>query len=110
MDLLLEAKKIKKFGIIGLVLFITIIVPFVMRIICGIKILTNDWKNKKLENERLIWGIFCFVILGCISAIIFGSIATKELSKTNSLKTENKISEENTNSEKSKENESTEKN
>lgn len=110
MDLLLEAKKIKKFGIIGVALFFTLIVPLVMEIICGIKILTNDWKNKKLENERLIWGIFCFVILGCISAIVFGSIATKELSKTNSLQTENKISEENTNIEKSEENKSTEKN
>ena len=110
MDLLSEAKEIKKFGIIGLALCFTLIAPLVMGIICGIKILTNDWKNKKLENERLIWGIFCFVILGCISAIIFGSIATKELSKTNSLKTENKISEENTNIEKNEENKSTEKN
>lgn len=110
MDLLSEAKKIKKFGIIGVALCFTLIVPLVMEIICGIKILTNDWKNKKLENERLIWDIFCFVILGCISAIVFGSIATKELSNTNSLQTKNKISEENTNIKKYEENKSTEKN
>ncbi len=83
-DLLTKAKGIKKKGIIGLILFFTLIgaiVTFVLDIICGVQILSTDWKNKEVENNKMIWGIFCFIILGPISAIIFGSIATQKLSQ-----------------------------
>ena len=88
MDLLKQAKGIKKKGIIGLILFFTLIgaiVTFILDIICGIKILSTNWKNKELEDQKIIWGIFCFVILGPISAIVFGSIASNILLNNDSL-------------------------
>lgn len=82
MDLVKEAKGIKTKGIVGLILLFTLvgaIVTLVLDIICGVKILTIDWKNKEVEDSKMIWGILCFILLGPISAIIFGSMTVKKL-------------------------------
>lgn len=80
--LLQEAQKIKKRGIIGLILFFTLIgaiVTFVFDIINGIKILSTNWNNKELDDCKTIWGIFSFIILGPIAAIVFGNKAVQAL-------------------------------
>lgn len=85
-DLKQLAHSIKVKGIIGLCLAFTIvgaIVTLVFNIICGVKILSTDWKNQKLNNDKTIWGILCFIVLGPISAIVFGNMAENELSNTN---------------------------
>lgn len=82
MDLIKEAKGIKTKGIIGLVLLFTLIgaiVTFIFNIICCIKIMTTDWKNKEIEDNKIIWAVLCIVLLGPISAIIFGYTALKKL-------------------------------
>ncbi len=75
MDNLELGKKIKKNGIISLVLAFTLIgavVSVVLTIIGGIKILSTDWQNEQLNKDKTLWGIFCFVILGPIAMIVFG--------------------------------------
>lgn len=88
MNLLEEAKKIKRNGIIGLILFFTlfgIIVTFILDIISAIKILSTNWKYKEIEDQKMIWGILSIVLLGPIAAIVFGSIAKNKLEEYNSV-------------------------
>ncbi len=76
-------KAIKKRGIIGLVLIFTIIgvfVTIILTIINGIKILSTDWKDQQLNNDKTIWGIFSFFLLGPIAGIIFGNMVVNKLS------------------------------
>lgn len=77
-----KAKGIKTKGIVSLVLAFTIIgifVTLILDLICGIQILNTNWKDKELEDNKTIWGILCFILLGSISSIIFGSKATSRL-------------------------------
>ncbi len=96
MDQLALAKSIKKKGIIGLILIFTLIgaiVTLILDIICGVKIISTNWKNKEVENSKVIWGVFCFVILGPISAIIFGSIAVNKMQENSDGTTYSNIEE-----------------
>ncbi len=82
MNALEEGKKIKKQGIIALVLIFTligIIATVIMTLVGGIKVLSNDWGNEQLNKDKTLWGILCIVglifllILGPISMIVFGN-------------------------------------
>ncbi len=76
-------KKIKKHGIIGLILLFTLVGSIVSAIFCiidGIKILTTKWDDKEIEDSKTLWGILCFVILGNISSIVFGNKVVNKLS------------------------------
>lgn len=88
MNLLKEAKKIKTHSIVGIVLLFTlfgIIVTLIFEIIDGIKILTLDWQDEELNNDKTLWGIFTIVLLGPIASLIFSIKAIKKLNNTTVL-------------------------
>lgn len=114
MDLIKKAESIRKYGIVSLIaivfviiwavlmvtsmsfsmfvtwlilILVTLILVFVMEITCVIKILATDWKNSDLNSQKAIWGVLCIVVLGPISAIIFGTIAANKLKETSSIPT-----------------------
>ncbi|MDE6289524.1 MAG: hypothetical protein K2L64_02035 [Ureaplasma sp.] len=77
-----EAKKMKTTSIVSIVLIITligIIVSFIFMIINGIKILSTNWKYKQLEDNKILWGVLTFVVLGTIASLVFSCMALKEL-------------------------------
>ncbi len=68
------------FATIALVVVIAI-AAIVLDIICGIKILSTDWKDNDLNNDKTVWGILTFVILGGIASLIFANKVTKKLNE-----------------------------
>ncbi len=48
--------------------------------VCSILILATDWKDLKLVNDRILWGVLAFVITPGLSCLCFGSKAYKTLS------------------------------
>ncbi len=85
-DLKQLGHSIKVRSIIGLCLAFTligVIVTLILNIICGVQVLSTDWKNQKLNSDKTLWGVFCFVLLGPIFAIIWGDIVEGELANVN---------------------------
>lgn len=79
-----ELLKMRKLSIIGICFAFTligIIVTLIIEIICGVKILSKDWKYKELEEHKIIWGILSFVGLGIISPLIFSCIGISNIEK-----------------------------
>ena len=77
-----EAAKIKKISIVGIVLIFTIIgffVTIIISIILGIKIISTDWKNQEINNDKLLWGLLTLLLLGPISSLIFANITLDKL-------------------------------
>ncbi len=77
-----EAAKIKKISIVGIVLIFTIIgffVTIIISIILGIKIISTDWKNEEINNDKLLWGLLTLLLLGPISSLIFANITLDKL-------------------------------
>lgn len=73
-QLLKEGKSMKIRNIIGIVLVFTLIgmiASFVISLIDSIKILTKSYKDQKLEEEKLLWGILSLLILGNIGCLVF---------------------------------------
>ncbi len=89
------------YGIVSIILLVFSVILFALNITCCIKILTTNWRNEKLNNQKTIWGIFSIVLLGPISSVIFGSMASKTLKNHQdnnyelNVSTENNVSEEN---------------
>ena len=66
-------------SIIMLILTVLLsIIIFVLNIVNAIKILSTKWIIKKVDDMKIIWGIFSIIILGGISGIVFGAIARKQ--------------------------------
>lgn len=40
-------------------------------IIVAFRILTTNWKNKRVEKQKILWGILALLILGSIASFIF---------------------------------------
>lgn len=79
-----ELTKMRNLSIIGICLALTVfgfVGTIAIQIICGIKILSNDWKDEELNEQKLIWGILSFVGLGCISSLIFSCIGISNIEK-----------------------------
>ena len=77
-----EAAKIKKISIVGIILIFTIIgffVTIIISIILGIKIISTDWKNQEINNDKLLWGLLTLLLLGPISSLIFANITLDKL-------------------------------
>lgn len=54
-------------------------IVFVLNLTNAIIIFTTDFKNAKLNDSKIIWGIFTIIILGGISSLIFSIQAKNEL-------------------------------
>ena len=77
-----EAAKIKKLSIVAIVLIFTIIgifVTIIISIILGVKIISIDWKNQEINNDKILWGLLTLLLLGPISSLIFANIALDKL-------------------------------
>ncbi len=75
-------KKIKKHGIIEIItccLIVGFLFAWILIIIDGIKILSTDWGNQQLNNDKTVWGIFTFVLLGPIAQIVWGNKVINQL-------------------------------
>lgn len=76
-----NASMVAGFFVIMALVIVIAIATIVLDIICGIKILATDWKNNDLNNDKTVWGILTFVILGGIASLIFANKATKKLNE-----------------------------
>lgn len=75
-QLLKDGKAMKTRNIIGIVLIFTLIGIFasvIISLIDSIKIITTDYKNQELNDDKLLWGILGLVLLGNIACLIFAS-------------------------------------
>ncbi len=70
--------------IMALVIAVTITI-IILNIICGIKVLATDWKDNDLNNDKTLWGVLTFVILGGIASLVFSLKATKKLTEQQPL-------------------------
>ena len=79
-----EATKIKTLSIVGIVLIFTIIgifVTVIISIVLGVKIISIDWQNKQINDDKLLWGLLTLLLLGPISSFIFATTALDKLEK-----------------------------
>lgn len=61
-------------------------------IIIAFRILTTNWKNKRVEKQKILWGILALLILGSIASFIF---SVTSLNMYRDDKTEEKPEEKN---------------
>lgn len=75
------------FTIVLTLFIILLILNAIFCIINAIIILSNDWKNKNLNDPscKILWGVLSLVLLGLIASLIFSIIAKKELNKNNEV-------------------------
>ncbi|MGL5732969.1 MAG: hypothetical protein ACRCXE_02790, partial [Metamycoplasmataceae bacterium] len=62
-------------NIVGIILWFTIIgliISAIIELIDSIIILSSDFKNKELNNDKLLWGLLSLLLLGNIGCLIFG--------------------------------------
>ncbi len=86
MELLNKANGIKVRGIVGVVLFFTIfgiVVSLILSFIDAIIILSTDWKNKELDESKILWGLLTLLLLGSIGSLVFGIKAVNQLKQPN---------------------------
>ncbi len=53
----------------------------IMNIVNAVKILRTSWTNSKVNDIKVLWGIFTIFILGSISSLVFSIVALKEIRK-----------------------------
>ena len=51
---------------------------FVLNIANGILILSTKWSNNEVENQKVLWGVLTFVLLGWIASLVFSIQAIKK--------------------------------
>ncbi len=92
-ELLIKGKQMKNRNILGIVLWFTIIgiiASFIIALIDAVTILTTNFKNKELNDEKILWGILSLILLGNIACLIFASkmisIANMEIENENNVK------------------------
>ena len=54
-----------------------------MSIVYGIIILSNDWKDKELDESKILWGILTLCLLGTIASLVFSIEAVKKYKTSN---------------------------
>ncbi len=66
----------------GLILIVIgLIILFVHDIELALKIITTDWKNAEINQDKLLWVGMTFILQGAIASIIFVIKAEKTLKK-----------------------------
>lgn len=81
-ELIKKAHKIKIWSIVSLVLFFTLfltIVSIVISIVNCIIILSTEWEDEKINDDKLLWGLLGLFLLGPIATIIFSSSTENKL-------------------------------
>jgi len=77
-----EASRIRTLSIVGIVLIFTVIgifVTIIISIVLGIKILSINWKDEEINNDKLLWGLLTLLVLGPISSLIFANTTLNKL-------------------------------
>lgn len=67
-----------------IMLFCSLVISFamlIMNIVNAVKILRTSWTNSKVNDIKVLWGIFTIFILGSISSLVFSIVALKEIRK-----------------------------
>ncbi|MGL5617713.1 MAG: hypothetical protein ACRCWU_01505 [Metamycoplasmataceae bacterium] len=75
-DLYLRGKSMRTRNIVGIVLWFTIIgiIPsLIISLVDSIIILSTDFRNKELNDDKLLWGLLSLLLLGNIGCLIFAS-------------------------------------
>ncbi len=83
---LAEAKKIKRHSIIGIVLFFTligVIVSLILALVDGVKIISKEWGNVEVDDDKLLWGLLTLIALHNIASLIFANKAIEIYNKQN---------------------------
>ena len=86
-------ERIKKISIISLIISVIsfiflFIFPLITLILClitlslnitnAIKILSTNWKNKKIDETKILWGVLTIVVLGSIASLVFSNSSIKK--------------------------------
>ncbi|MGL5590907.1 MAG: hypothetical protein ACRDCH_02445 [Metamycoplasmataceae bacterium] len=74
-DLYLRGRSMRTRNIIAIILWFTlfgIIISAIIGLIDSIIILASDFKNKELNNDKILWGLLSLLLLGNIGCLIFG--------------------------------------
>ncbi|MDK2819331.1 MAG: hypothetical protein KFW07_00690 [Mycoplasmataceae bacterium] len=90
-DLYTKGKSMKNRNILGIVLWFTIIgaiVSIIISLIDAIIILSTDFKNKELNDEKILWGVLSLVLLGNIACLIFANKMISAAEVENNMKQE----------------------
>ncbi len=71
-------------------LFLYIVIPLlisllVLNLVCAIKIMTTNWQDEKLNNDKTLWGILAIVILGWIALLTFIINANQKLKNNDNV-------------------------
>lgn len=62
---------------------ISAVIYAIFCIINAVYTMSTDWKNKNLNDVKIVWGILTLIILGAIASLVFGCKAVKELKNQN---------------------------
>ena len=97
------ATAISVIGVFGILFFLPgLLATFVINLIYAIKLLSHQFDNKKLNEQKIIWGIFTIVILGFIAMIVWTCVSKNILEhaiKTENNQNQQQATENNTNDE-----------
>ncbi len=81
---LAEAKKIRTQSIVGIVLFFTLIgtiVSCILALVDGVKILSKEWENPEIDDDKLLWGLLTLLGLLNIGSLVFANKAIEVYKK-----------------------------
>ena len=81
---LAEAKKIRTQSIVGIVLFFTLIgtiVSCILALVDGVKILSKEWENPEIDDDKLLWGLLTLLGLLNIGSLVFANKAIEAYKK-----------------------------
>ncbi len=69
-----KAKSMKTHSIVGIVLFFTIIgaiASCILGIVDSVTILSRNWSDKQVNDDKLLWGLLSLLLLANIGTLIF---------------------------------------
>ncbi|MGL5590906.1 MAG: hypothetical protein ACRDCH_02440 [Metamycoplasmataceae bacterium] len=75
-NLYYSGKAMKTRNIIGIILWFTVIGAFaslIISLIDSIYILSTDFRNKELNNTKLLWGLLSLLLIGNIGCLVFAN-------------------------------------
>ncbi|MGL5205210.1 MAG: hypothetical protein ACRC63_03085, partial [Metamycoplasmataceae bacterium] len=75
-DLYLRGRSMRTRNIIAIVLWFTLfgaIISAIINLIDSIIILASDYRNKELNNDKILWGLLSLLLIGNIGCLVFGN-------------------------------------
>ncbi|WP_022935285.1 hypothetical protein ACJA28_01240 [Mesomycoplasma moatsii] len=87
-ELYKQAQRIKINAIVSFFIWITIIgaiVYLILNFIGNIKVLAYDWKDKELNDKKILWGILSLLLIQGIGLLVFSIKVTNKYQELSSL-------------------------